>query len=359
MVKLLETLFRHKFLLLLPPILIPILVGPPALLTAPVTYETYAGIWVDRPTYLTYADDWNRYITPAQNQSGRLLELLKTRSFVDDVARRTSLAPLLGTARGEDRIQRVVGDGLGVVTSGSHLLVLRFRADTPALAYEVLNAIVEGFKDNAANDQINQAGLATSFYQSRLDDAQKRLDDAQMALQQYVASNPRYSDPTRSSASSSSNPSAAPAASAPDPQLAALQREVDFNQAELERVRKSLDQASLDASASLQGQELDFQVVDSPQMPTTATRQVKNRLVLPVAGFVGGLVLSAVLLVLLMASDRSVRSEADLGQSVRVLGVVPRLKLKRLPKRAGPDVARRAIGFVAGSALPAPSGVSK
>jgi uncharacterized protein involved in exopolysaccharide biosynthesis len=356
MVKLIETLFRHKFLLLLPPILIPTLVAPPALLSAPVTYETYAGIWVDRPTYLSYADDWNRYITPAQNQSGRLTELLRTRSFVDDVASRTSLAPLVGSARGEDRIQKVVGDGLGVVTSGSHLLVLRFRADTGPLAYEVLNAIVEAFKDNAANDQINQAGLATSFYQSRLDDAQKRLDDAQTALRQYVGSNPRYTDPTRVSASSSATGGAS---SAPDPQLAELQHEVDFTQAEFERVRKSLDQASLDASASLQGQELDFQVVDTPQLPTTAVRQVKNRVVFPIAGFLGGLVLSAVLLVLLMSSDHAVRSEADLARSVRVLGAVPRLKLKRLPRRAGPDVARRAIGFMAGTALPVPSGATK
>ena len=356
MVKLLETLFRHKFLLLLPPILIPTLVAPPALLSAPVTYETYAGIWVDRPTYLSYADDWNRYITPAQNQSGRLTELLRTRSFVDDVARRTSLAPLVGSARGEDRIQKVVGDGLGVVTSGSHLLVLRFRADTGPLAYEVLNAIVEAFKDNAANDQINQAGLATSFYQSRLDDAQKRLDDAQTALRQYVGSNPRYTDPTR--ASSSSSATGGPS-SAPDPQLAELQHEVDFTQAEFERVRKSLDQASLDASASLQGQELDFQIVDTPQVPTTAVRQVKNRVVFPIAGFLGGLVLSAVLLVLLMSSDHAVRSEGDLARSVRVLGAVPRLKLKRLPRRAGPDVTRRAIGFMAGTALPVPSGATK
>jgi hypothetical protein len=94
-------------------------------------------------------------------------------------------------------------------------------------------------------------------------------------------------------------------------------------------------------------------------MPTTAVRQVKNRLLFPIAALLGGLVLSSVLLILLMCSDRAVRSEGDLGQSVRVLGVVPRLKLKRLPKRAGPDVARRAIGFIAGSALPAPSGVSK
>jgi hypothetical protein len=47
---------------------------------------------------------------------------------------------------------------------------------------------------------------------------------------------------------------------------------------------------------------------------------------------------------------------------VPVLGAVPQLHLQRLPKRAlkgsGPDLTRRAIGYVAGAtmpALPAPS----
>jgi hypothetical protein len=68
--------------------------------------------------------------------------------------------------------------------------------------------------------------------------------------------------------------------------------------------------------------------------------------------------LSLVLLVLLVAGDRSVRSETDLPEGARVLGAVPQLslKLKRLPKAARKDAMRRAIGFVAGTALPAPTG---
>jgi hypothetical protein len=71
-----------------------------------------------------------------------------------------------------------------------------------------------------------------------------------------------------------------------------------------------------------------------------------------------GLGLSLVLLVLLVASDRSVRGENDLPEGSRVLGAVPQLNLKlnRLPKAARRDAMRKAIGFVAGTALPAPTG---
>ena len=79
----------------------------------------------------------------------------------------------------------------------------------------------------------------------------------------------------------------------------------------------------------------------------------------PAAGLVAGLLLSGALLVLLVAADRSVRSERDLLPSARVVGAIPRLKLRRMPKKAGPDATRRAIGFVAGTALPAPRGAAR
>jgi uncharacterized protein involved in exopolysaccharide biosynthesis len=359
MVRLLETFFRHKLVLLLPPLLIPLLVTPPALLTAPIIYETYAGIWVDRPTYLSYNDGWNRYITPAQNQSSRLSELLRTRSFLDEVAKRTSLAPLVGSPRGEERIQEIIGNGLTIYPSGTNLLVLRFHADTSQLAFQLLNAILEAFRDNSANDRINQAALATSFYQSSLEDARAQLQKAQDALRQYLASNPQsvISGTLRASTDS---PSGLALSQQPlDPELAELQRAVDFAQSEVEHQKTALDQASLDASASLQGQELGFQVVDEPQQPTSPVRQLRSRLIFPAAGLVVGLLLSAVLLVLLMAGDRVVRAEADLGPGGRVLGVLPSLKLKRLPRRAGPEATRRGIAFAAGAALPAPGGTTK
>lgn len=351
--KVLETLFRHKLLLLLPPFLITVIVTPLAIITAPMSYESYAGIWVDRPTYLTYTDDWNRYITPSQNQSSRLTELLKTRTFLDDIASRTSLSSLVNTPRGEDRIDRVINGGMSVFTSGTHLLVVRFRGDTPQLTYQVLGALVDAFNENAANDRVNQSSLAISFYEQRLQAAQDEQDKATDALRQYLAANPKLADQMGRQADS-------PNGGVPgvlDPQLQVLQRNVQSKQDDLERQRVTLDQARFDASAAIEGQQLGFQVVDAPQMPTSGGRDLRRRIVFPAAGLAVGLGLSAVLLVLLMAGDRSVRSEAELAPGMRVLAVVPRFALKRsLRKRLGAEGARRATGFVAGTALPAPGG---
>jgi hypothetical protein len=69
-----------------------------------------------------------------------------------------------------------------------------------------------------------------------------------------------------------------------------------------------------------------------------------------------GLGVSGVVLILLVAADRSARAEADLTAGLRVLGAVPSLSLKRVPKKLKGVATRRAIGAPAGMALPAARG---
>jgi hypothetical protein len=319
-----------------------------------VYYEAWTGVWVDRPQYLTFTQSgWNQYLSPAQNQANSLTEQLRTRSFMMDIAKRTQLAPLVGTTRGEDRIMTVFAQGLSITPNGEHLLVLHFRADTARLAYELLNATLDGFKENASTSRVNQASLAISFYESQLSDAQDQLNKLQSSARQYVASNPRLSGLNRQS-----QPDQILPVTTTDSQLADLMSQITFQQKEIERVRGTLEQARFDASAGLEAQDLGFQIIDAAQLPTSATRALRKQLIFPIAGFAAGVVLAGILLVVLVAGDHAVRSEGDLPGSARVLGVMPHLKLKlrRIPKSARRDAMRRAVGFAAGTALPAPGG---
>lgn len=351
--RILEAIFRHPFLVLLPPLLIPLIVGPIALALTPPYYESWAGIWVDRPTYLTYNDGWNQYITPAQNQFGRLDELLRTRAFQIDVAKRTSLAPLVGSQRGEQQIQKIISQGLAAQLNGSNLLVIRFRSPNAQLSQQVLSAVIDAFKDKTATDRVDQASIAVSFYQSRLQDAEKSLAKANDAVRSYVAANPRLlSLGADGGAGATAAARLGLPATAIDPTLGDLLRQVDLQQQDVERLRTSLETARLDASAALEGQELGFQVVDPPQLPTDLIRSRRKILIYPVAGLVVGLGISAALVIVLVAGDRSIRSEAELPAGLRVIGLVPQLQPAGVAKRTGPEVTRRAIGFAAGAAVP-------
>ena len=65
--KFLEALFRNKRLLLLPPLLIPLIVGAVSFVTTPLYYEGWTAVWLSQPTYLAATDQDNRYLSPAQN----------------------------------------------------------------------------------------------------------------------------------------------------------------------------------------------------------------------------------------------------------------------------------------------------
>jgi hypothetical protein len=356
--KLLDALFRHKLLILLPPILIPMIVTPIAFVLAPTYYESYAGIWVGRPAYLNYKDDSNPYTTPAQVISGRLGEHVRTRAFLREVAQRTPLlVPLANSDRGSELLQQIVGAGFSTFPSGTNLLVLRFRASNPELSFQALNAIIETYTDRTVGDRIGQGGLATAFYGSRVKAAEEALAKANEDIRRYVAANPRLTtiDPARGASATTSSRLGLPA-TAIDPELAELLRRVESAQRDAARAQESLDKTQLDVAASLEGQEQGFQVVDAPRRATAPTQERRKLLVFPVASLLAGVALSGVLLVLLVAGDRSVRSAADLAPTVRVVGAVPRLRLKGIPKRTDPDTTRRAIGFAAGTALPPPRG---
>jgi len=350
--KVLEAFFRHKVLLLLPPILIPLIATPLAIMATPTVYETAVGIWVDHPAYLDYKDGFNGYTSPAATQAARIGELLHTRAFLMDVAQRTpTLAPLVGNPAGEARISDLVSKSVALGNGGGdHLLVIKVAAPTAKLSYELCKALTDAYQEKSAADQADQADTAIQFYQSRSDDAQQQLTKATQDLRRYVAS--RQADPNQPlDTTSQSLP-----ASLLDPKMAGLQTAVQQAQSDYNSAQTTLQQAQRDSVAAAQGQQFGFQVLDQPQMPTAPTSQLKKIIIYPFAAAVAGLGMSAMLLVLLVASDRSVRTESDLPSALQVVGSVPALKVKRVPRKLRGTATRRAIGAIAGTALPAPNG---
>jgi uncharacterized protein involved in exopolysaccharide biosynthesis len=353
--KVLEAFFRHKWLVLLPPLLIPVLVTPISLLATPVAYESIAGVWVDNPTYLDpKGTAASSLASAAQSQSTQLTELLHTRSFMLDVVGRTGLASIASTPSGEAKVADLMDKGVTVaaVPNGSHLLTIRARFATPQLSQQVAQAIVDAYSDRSSNQLVDQSSTAISFYQSQLDSAQDDATKANQDLSQYAIAM-GYA-PTGDGTTVSTDTQQAQAF---DPQFADLQAKAHFAQQQVDQARAALQNAQQRSAAAAQGADQTFQVIDPPQLPTAPVTQTKNVLVFGIAGLVVGLGLSGIVLVLLVASDRSIRQEADLQPPVRVLGALPMLKLKqRVPKSIRGSATRRAIGFVAGTALPAPRG---
>lgn len=350
--KLVEAFFRYKWLVLLSPLLIPLVVTPIAYLTMPVYYESVASVWVQSPAYLDVKQA--QISSAAQSQSAQIQELLNTQAFLLDVVQRTSLAPLANARGGQAVLQDMFSKDVVVapVPGGTHLIMIRARFSSAQLAYQVAQAIIDAYKDRTSNEQLNQSGVAISFYQSQLQSAQ---DDMTKASQEYS----QYAIAMGYASSGDGTPLApdASSASAMDSRFAELAATQKFAQQQVDQARTALQNAEESSAAAVQGADVGFEVLDAPQVATSATTQIKNVFVYLAAALIIGLGISATSLVFLVAGDRSVRREADLHPPVRVLGIVPMLQIKhRVPKAIRGTATRRAIGFVAGTALPAPKG---
>jgi uncharacterized protein involved in exopolysaccharide biosynthesis len=362
--KLLEAFFKHKLLLLLPPVLITAIVAPITFLSTPPAYEAVVSVWIDRPAYLGSNNGTAALGSALWTQTGRLNELLRTRAFVTDVAQRTSLAPQLSSPVGQARAAGLIATGVTVgggppasisTPLGDHLLVIRVQAPTAQLAFELCKAVVDAFQERIAADQADQASVGVDFYTGRVQDAQTQLTKATVDLRRYVAvrqaadgSDPLGGDPNQSLS-----------AAMLDPKLGALQSNLQAAQLDFNNAQAALNGAQQDAVMSAQGVQYGFQVMDPPELPVAPVSQMKKMIIYPIAALVAGLGIAGLLLVILVASDRSVRSELDLAPGLRSLGSVPLLQLKNVPKKLRSGATRRAIGAAAGMALPAGATASR
>lgn len=356
--KFLEAFFRHKLLIFLPVVLTPAVVTPAGFYLVRPYYETSAVVWVGRPTDLRSADEGgNWWSTPAQLETGRIGDLLRTRSFMTEVARKTDLAPLVGSERGEGDLSAYFSRSVGATPSGNNLLTVWARGDQPQLPFQMTNALVEAYRERRMAERMEQATIGITFYETRLHEAQQELEKATTAIRRYVAANPRLTtiDPNRGAASTTAARLGLPPI-AIDPQLAELIRRVDAEQREVDTLRTTLDQARIEIAAGMEGQDLSLRIVDAARVPSAAVSQRRRLAIFPAAGLVVGLGLGVGLLVALVVADRSVRSTSDLPVHVRAARVVPFLQVRRLPRQVRPKTARQAIGYVAGAALQAPGG---
>jgi uncharacterized protein involved in exopolysaccharide biosynthesis len=318
---------------------------------APSAYISTTTLWLDKPTYLNYQDGTNPWVTAVTVNWGKMSELLRTRSFQLDIARRTqTLAPLVGSQTGEDTIGEVITKTITLSSGGDHILYITVQAPTAQLSYELGTALADAYQEKSASDRADQANLAVSYYQTQINSAQQQLQKSTQDLRRYVAAQAANADPTV-------DPSTQPiAASLLDPKLSGLQSSVQEAQSTVNTARAALLAAQQDVSVASEGQAAGFQIEEPAKMPTKPTRQLRKMIIYPIAALAAGLGLSGVILILLVSADRSARSELDLGNTMRVLGSVPSLDVKRVPKKLRGVATRRAIGSPAGMALPAARG---
>ena len=178
--KVLDVLFRHKFLIILPLVILT-LAGAAASLSRQTTeYSANAHIWTQRTPLLSsrLGGQGSSFTTPAAHQARVLNDLLRLDSFRQSVADRVDglegLNPLLQ--------RKAVREGTAVFASGENVMTIRHRGEDPLLAQSIVQAIIDAYSETFQSSVTVQAEAAATFYETRLEEAGIALDESEQAL---------------------------------------------------------------------------------------------------------------------------------------------------------------------------------
>lgn len=300
-----DTFFRYWVLVLLPIMVLPL--GSLLLLKTPPTVFGLANVWVDGNSIqqLTYVDPG---VPPAMNMANYLSQLLLSPSFDVGAAKRSPLY-LRFISQFPYPLQQAAADlskNAVATTGGPNLVSVTYISKNPAIAQQVVGAILNEATYEIARFNSQQAAKDISSFSRQLKSARDRYSVATQNLGTYMSTNGisgAQLDLRRLS----------------DPKLATLYQVAQGAQVDVTTAAQSLAKARSQLSS-----QSAFRVIDPPAAKVATLSKVKKLtgLAIPLAL---GLLLGIAFLVIKTAQDRSLRFADEVPEllGLPILAVVP------------------------------------
>jgi capsular polysaccharide biosynthesis protein len=311
--KLVEAAFRKSWLLLIPPIVVPILV---VLLVHPAkAYASSVGAWVTSPSEAVDAGSLSRITdpltTPAKRQQKVFDDLMRTESYREAVAIEAGLVTASATSAEKSFAAREIATHVTISATGDNLVRVTATSAVPERARSIAAAVVSQYQLRTTAEAQREAQATVTYFEGQLKTAQDDLAKAQSELSTYVQANPT-----------------APQKGDADFAYSRLLARVDSQKKVVDRLFQSLQDAELKAASAPQSVKTLFNVIDEARLPESPEPpSVMVRAGYPAAGFMLGVLISAVYLYFTYRTDHTIRSSQDLqGIGVPILGFVPRIR---------------------------------
>jgi hypothetical protein len=325
--RLLESFFRHRWLNLLPVVL---------LLAAGVAYYSFFAspvyivrgvLYVQSTSLLTsllaVGDRPFTTLTPAAATAAEIDELLQTRAFVRAVIANTDLEGQMSL--GEQVVEETIEEARKAVwaeAQGSNQVLVAAAHEDPVIAYQLSQGLVDSYIQWRINSDREESAAAQAFFADLIAGYREDVEVARAALQEYLDTRPA---PFRGER---------PANEAME--IGRLENAISLAQTRYASALDKEEDARL-AMAQAEGNvRRTYYLIDAPAIPVepvTSLRRVARNLavfggvglLLSLLGIAGGALL-----------DRTVRFPLDLEQTsdVPVLAMVPADRPERLSRRA-------------------------
>lgn len=315
--RILESYFRHRFLYLLP-IVVMSMFSVLYFMTAKPVYVAGGVVYVQQESLLSALNAVTPesfiWVTPAELKSQELIDLLNTDAFVRAVIQGTDLEGLMSMGPSVvDETLYQVRNSISVQPAGDNQLFVRAENENPIVAYQLVNSVIENHIQWQISFKRNESESAQTFFDSLIEIYQVELGTARSAMEAFLLERP---EPIRGDR---------PA----------------IEQLQIERLQSSIELASTRYASALDKEEnaqlamaqvesnvrQTYFLIDAPIIPsepyTTLRETVMNMAIFVIVG----VMFSAGIIVLSALMDRSIRFPIDIRYTLElpVLTQIPEL----------------------------------
>ncbi len=321
-VKLVETIFRRYWAILIPVILVPMLAM--ALTAKQWEYQSTAVVWVSSPVGgdKPALGSSNSYLTPAQNQAQTLNDLLHTSSFRTLVGQQAGVIPATaGLAQSERSSGRLK---VFAYATGVNLLTISATSSSGDDSQALVKAVIDQYLVRATDEIQRDSTVSADYYSQQLGVAQQGLTAKNAKLAEYLAAHPKAAEPTSADSR------------ALDYQT--LVSQVQSQAVLVTKLQDSLQAIQLREASAPQAQQSLFAVQDPPTKPGQPLPvSLTSRFGVPMAAAILGLMAGLGYIYVTYRTDHTIRSAEDLeGVGAALLGSVPQLDAAPLWARYTP-----------------------
>jgi len=315
--RLTENIARHKFLFILPAIVMAAIAFN--LSQGSDEYESTGIVSVNGETFLASLTDVRTegfsFRSPADLANEQLYGLLSTDTFMADVVDQSGLeAQLRVPGTDDETFFDSIREAIGASPGGDNFLSIYATAGDPVIAQALAEATIETYVQWQINADLEDSRLAESFVEDLIVQYSDELGVAQEQLAAWVRENP---GPTRAEDRPIDE----------QVELQALQTETQEAGERLNTAITKREDARLAAAQAEADVRQSFAVIDSPTVPVWPTNGTLDMLMMVFVFACAGLFLSLAALSLLSASDTTVRfpSEVEDLLETNLLAVLPKV----------------------------------
>jgi hypothetical protein len=323
-----ESFFRHRYLYLLP-VLIMLGCGVAYFLLAKTKYQAQGVLFIRRDSFLSQLTEiptssGSIWTTPAKETSDEINEMMQTDAFVRAIIQNTPLEEkMAGTPKEVDKVIDQVRNNAWAAPIGDNQISINTISEDPDTAVKLSDGIIYNYLQWKENAQRSESQTALVFFNQVLQEYQAQLDQALAAKRSYLL---RHPEPLKGNRSETEVM-----------EIDQLQMAIDMASERLSRALDKEEDARLAVSQVESNTRHTYMVIDTPRIPQKGITSRREKAIQSSIFVAIGILLSGAALVGTMLTDRSFYLPGDVRQKLNlpVLATIPDLTQgKRRPRES-------------------------